>query len=56
MSLIKDQIHLLVMEFENIKVQHKSEIVELKRKLADSEKRVVQIWEFVKDSNRKTTT
>ncbi|CDW90630.1 UNKNOWN [Stylonychia lemnae] len=41
-------------ELECIKITHKSEIIDLKRKLADSERRLVQIWEHIKEQNRRS--
>lgn len=38
---------------ENMKVQHKSETLELKKKLAATEKRLVQMWDYNQEQQRK---
>lgn len=41
-------------EISNLKHMYQTEIQELKRKLTDSEKRFVHLWEQVKDNNTHT--
>lgn len=40
---------VILAEIDHLKKTHKDEINELKRKLADSEKWVIKLWEFTKD-------
>ena len=44
----------LVEDLFNMKVLHTKEMSDLKQKLADSERRLVLMWEHIKDNNKKT--
>jgi uncharacterized protein YeeX (DUF496 family) len=39
---------------DSLRTNQKDEISDLKRKLADNEKRVMALWEHFKNSDRKT--
>ncbi|CDW84819.1 UNKNOWN [Stylonychia lemnae] len=49
----KQDLNYVVQEIERLKIMHNEEIGVLKRKLVDTEKRFVLLWEHVKENGRR---
>eukprot|EP00347_Sterkiella_histriomuscorum_P004961 403358423 len=51
---LEQQITYIMNQVNELKTQHKNEVIDLKRKIVDTEKRLVQMWELLKESNKRS--
>ena len=51
---METRFHILIKEMENLKSHHCIEMQELKKKVLDTERRFLMLWEHLKENNTKT--